>query len=308
MALHEMPCSECPSHCLAESAERLSGTTEMCIDAYGLRIGVRTNAAAALERLSHHLPVGWHPVSASAVERWYTLHVVYVGNPNPAPRYVLHQGPHNLAETGDLTEALTRLEFDIKLYVVEGAPTYVFVHAGVVGWQGRAILIPGQSYSGKSTLVAALCHAGATYYSDEYALLDVQGRVHPYPRALRLRPDVKGVPVLHGQHLTHLTGHEPLRVGLVVLTEYEPGAGWQPRTLSPGQGLLKLLANTMSAQRRPQVVLATLQQVFGPAQIVQSVRGEAGEIAEHLLRLVARAETGGPETPGRQKSKSPEIC
>jgi hypothetical protein len=30
--------------------------------------------------------------------------------------------------------------------------------------------------------VAELVRAGATYYSDEFAVLDSRGRVHPFPR------------------------------------------------------------------------------------------------------------------------------
>ena len=43
----------------------------------------------------------------------------------------------------------------------------------IVTWgRGRAIVIPGRTFSGKSTLVAELVRAGATYYSDEYAVED----------------------------------------------------------------------------------------------------------------------------------------
>ena len=52
---------------------------------------------------------------------------------------------------------------------------------GVVGWRGRAIVIPGRSYAGKSTLVAELvgvarCTTPTSLRSDE------TGRVHPYRR------------------------------------------------------------------------------------------------------------------------------
>jgi len=78
-------------------------------------------------------------------------------------------------------------ETDLQLYVAEMAPRRLFVHAGVVGWRGQAIIIPGRTFTGKTTLVAALVKAGATYYSDEYAVLDVRGRVHPYARPLGIR-------------------------------------------------------------------------------------------------------------------------
>ena len=61
------------------------------------------------------------------------------------------------------------------------------MHAGVVGWNGRALLLPGRTLSGKTTLVAELLRAGATYYSDELAVLDARGRVHPFPKPLAIR-------------------------------------------------------------------------------------------------------------------------
>jgi len=69
----------------------------------------------------------------------------------------------------------------VSRYIALWARRRVFVHAGVVAWQGRAVLIPGRTLSGKSWLVRALVRAGAEYYSDEFAVLDARGRVHPYP-------------------------------------------------------------------------------------------------------------------------------
>ena len=57
----------------------------------------------------------------------------------------------------------------------------------MVGWHGRAILVPGHSFQGKSTLVQAFVAAGALYFSDELALIDGAGQVHPYPRPMMLR-------------------------------------------------------------------------------------------------------------------------
>ncbi len=58
------------------------------------------------------------------------------------------------------------------------------VHAGVVELGGRALLLPGSTKSGKSSLVAELLRHGAVYFSDEYALIDAQGRAHPYPSSI----------------------------------------------------------------------------------------------------------------------------
>lgn len=62
------------------------------------------------------------------------------------------------------------------------------VHAGAVAGPSGAILIAGRSGQGKSTLVLGLVRRGYELLSDELALLDRDGLVHPYPRAVHVRP------------------------------------------------------------------------------------------------------------------------
>jgi hypothetical protein len=184
------------------------------------------------------------------------------------------------------------LESDLQLFVAEAARRRVFVHAGVVGWRGRALLIPGRSFTGKTSLVAALVRAGATYYSDEYAVLDARGRVHPYPRLLSIREAGSDTPRrCPPEALGGRAGSRPLPVGLVAVTQYRPGARWRPRALTAGQAALALLDNTVPALRKPAAVLDALQQVVSHAALLKGARGEAEEAAEALLR---RMEAGDP--------------
>ena len=48
------------------------------------------------------------------------------------------------------------LESRIRITIAEFAAEKVFLHAGVVSWKGRAIILPATSFSGKTTLVAEL--------------------------------------------------------------------------------------------------------------------------------------------------------
>jgi hypothetical protein len=201
---------------------------------------------------------------------------------------VLYAGAVRLIRTMELQELLEALESDLQLYVAEMARRRVFVHAGVVGWEGRAIVLPGRSFSGKSTLVAALVRAGATYYSDEYAVFDARGFVHPYPRPLAIRGDGGGRPQRYAvAALGGRCGDKPLPVGLVAVTKYRPGAWWQPRPLPPGKATLALLANTVSIRRQPGVVLAKLKQVVARARALKGLRGEAAGVVTPLLDAVA---------------------
>jgi len=180
-------------------------------------------------------------------------------------------------------QALDVLESELQLSVARLARPEVFVHAGVVAVDGRAILIPGRSGAGKTTLVRALVEAGATYYSDEYAVLDREGRVHPYAR----RPSVRvraGGKERHPVPRTRGRGAVP--VSLVVETRYRVKARWTPLALSPGEIVLALLANTVPARERPAEVLAVLARAAESARGIRSDRGGAARTAKILIALV----------------------
>jgi hypothetical protein len=174
-----------------------------------------------------------------------------------------------------------------SLAIAELSNEKLFVHAGVVAWQGKAIVFPEKSHSGKSSLVAELVKCGATYYSDEFALVDENGCVTPYPEPLSMRkPGEQRQTSVSVEKIGGIIGTASLPVGLVVVGHYEMGARWKPQTLSCGIGLLSLLENTHSAQRTPGRALQILQNVVQSALIVTGARGEASEAAPKILREV----------------------
>jgi hypothetical protein len=279
-----------------EEIDRLGWAAERSLSCYGVPIGIRASEPAVLEDLQERLPPDFRPARARRVERVYSL---VAGGPAAARGIrhfnLLYVNEVRLARSLGLPEVLRAFEMDVERYVAEHARRRLFLHAGVVGWQGRAIVIPGQSMSGKSSLVAALLEAGATYYSDEYAVLDDHGLVHPYPRALCLRdaPATAPRPPAVSGGKTPLA---PLPVGLVLVSRYRAGARWRPRALSPGRAGIELLAHTVAARRRPAGALAVLARALSGARALKGARGEAGALVETLLG--ARAGGDGARRPG----------
>jgi hypothetical protein len=248
--------------------------------------------SAALDAVRALLPPGWKRSSRAAVDRLYSLYLGGEGYGRGARRFNLLYGDAGLlVRSLRLGDIYNVLESDLRLYVAERATRRVFVHAGVVGWKGRAILIPGRSFTGKTTLVAELARAGAVYYSDEYAVLDARGLVHPYARPLAVR---EGEGPQQTRRLVEefggRAGKEPLPVGLVVVTRYKRGGSWSPRRLTPGEGVLEMLANTVSARRSPERALTVLSKVADQAVILYGTRGEASRVAASILKTIGAAD------------------
>jgi len=268
--------------------DRLGWADGMSFNAYGVRVGLRVNDSAILTDLIARLPPGSKPATFAVVDHLYSI----IGSKAKSDSRVrrLSLGYWNLlrfARARDFESVLEAFASHVQLTVAEYAPHRVFVHAGVVGWNDRAILIPGLSHSGKTTLVDQLIRAGATYYSDEYAVLDERGRVHPYPRALGMRlPNSDESKKVRAEDIGARVGSKPLRVGLVVSTNYKPGARWRPKEVSRGRGVLELMSNTVSARSQPEMALSVLPVALESARILKGVRGEAAEIVDSILALI----------------------
>ncbi len=276
---------------LQTEVDRLGWTDGQSFTAYGLRFGLRSNDFVVLEQAARHLPLGWQPTPTSKVDILYSLWLAPPRQGKEQPNHhLLYCGSDLLSHTLELSLLLTTFEQHTELLTTFRASDCLFVHAGVVGWQEQAIVIPGRSMTGKTSLVRALVEAGATYYSDEFAVLDKEGLVHPYPRPLSIRDDNRQpgrktpVESLGGQ-----IGVEPLPVGLIVVTEYQPEATWQPRQLTPGQALLAMMDNTVAARRNPAHSMPILKQAVTAAVTLKSKRGEGGEVAPLLLSRLEKS-------------------
>jgi hypothetical protein len=273
-----------------EKIDRLGWTAGISFSAYGTRFGIRVNDPAVLSQVQARLPFGWEPAPSAEVDFLYSL---WVGGQSKRRGtrhfHLVYSNAGRVARTLDLDNALERLEMQVELFMALLARNCLFVHAGVVGWQDQAIIIPGRSFSGKTTLVEALVRAGAAYYSDEFAILDRQGRVHPYPRPLSIR-NGKGMKIgeASAESLGSQVGQQPLTAGLIVVTEYQAGATWRPRRLPPSQTMLALMHNTIAARRNPELSMPILKQVVSGTRTIKSKRGEAAETAPYLLKLVGQ--------------------
>lgn len=247
--------------------------------AFGVGFTVTADTHELLEEARLHMPPTWRLGRHGAPRRKYALTHAEDG-------VRVEAGSSNLAHGLSHRGALDVLESDLQIFVAQYSRRFVFVHAGVVGIGRKALLIPGLSGAGKTTLVHALLKAGATYYSDEYAVLDRRGRVHPYARALSVRAEQRGaklrVPVLHS---LARTGKKPLTLRVVLLTEFSKGSHWRPKPVTKGDLMLSLLSNTVPIRERPAEVLAILVRAVSQAVAFRTRRGDASQVARAVLHL-----------------------
>ncbi len=254
---------------------------ERHFDSYGVRIGLSADRRELLDALEQDQDV---PAFGSVGAPLRTTRLMLRYRPLRASdrclgcstaSFRVSAGTNLIADASNLTDAAQSLAAHAEFFVAEHAPNHLFVHAGVVGWKGHAIVMPGSSFAGKTTLVQAWLEAGATYYSDEFAVLDCAGRVHLFARPLAIRDGStvgsRRVPVAS---LGAESGTTPMPIGLVLATSYRPGARWRPRRLTPALALLELMRHTVAARGNPTHSMPILKQAVSGVAFA-GVRGEA---------------------------------
>jgi hypothetical protein len=188
-----------------------------------------------------------------------------------------------VGRTRNIEDAQREIESDMHFYIAQFARGYLFVHAGVVEWRQRAIVLPGRSMCGKSSLVLALIRAGATYYSDEFAVVAPDGSIRPYAKSLSERRDGAD-PLLHSpDQLRAAPAGAAAPIGLVAMLRFRAGTTWNPRTLSRAEAVLGLFDNTVVARAQPGFALNLLTQAVRGAGALAGERGDATETASILL-------------------------
>ncbi|MGE3517508.1 MAG: nucleotidyltransferase family protein [Vicinamibacterales bacterium] len=259
-------------------------TTETC-DAYGQRIRFEAQggARALIEPILCRLPPFRRGDPASTPDRIYEItRLPHDGAPPVHYRIAVDHRP--IISAWSVDDAAEQAASDLQNFLVLTAPGVTFLHAGVVCVKGRAIVLPGCSGAGKSTLVAALLRQGATYASDEFALVRADGRVEPYARRLVLRngtdrQERRIDPADSGARVAQVAAP----AACVLFTSYSEGATFSPQPLPRSQALLQLLRHCPGAHARPDETLAALRALAASATAWATPRGDADDVAKTMM-------------------------
>ena len=268
--------------------EREAGETRLiAFESFGARIGIELPGTWTGAEMVTRFPPRAKRVPSRNLHATYRVDAVNGSRRNGTggERWRITAGDELVDVASGRERTAKVLAHELNFAVARHARGWVFVHAGVVAHRGHLLLFPGSTGSGKSTLVRALVEEGATYYSDDLAPVDRKGRVHAFPRSLRLR-DADGFRELPDPE----PGKERRagRPSSIFFLEHEPaesGVGdWRP-TL-PGTALLLLIQNTVQAKTAPERSIEHLEPAVGSAEARVGKRGDAREAARRVLGAV----------------------
>lgn len=258
----------------------LNWTHSLRLNPYGCPIEIRVNQPELLEPVRALFLPDWQelPPSVQPEVQWSLFS-------HPSHPRLFYDG-EEIGVVGSLIDTFDRY---FHLYTGERAVAFTFVHAGVVGYREQAILLPGHSHYGKSTLTRALVDLGCHYFSDDLAVLDQQGRVHPYPKPMSLRLPEGTTRLVPASELGWKPERVPLAVALVADLRYRSDlqeSDWSPMTAA--QCSLHLLQNCLSIRRAPDKDLPIIGRISRQAQGIRGRRGEAEAAARLLLQELGK--------------------
>jgi hypothetical protein len=161
---------------------------------------------------------------------------------------------------------------------------FIVLHAGAVSYNGFGIIFPADSYSGKSSLTAEFVKQGATYFSDEYAIISVDGLLHPFSKPISIREP--GSWVQTDVDVTSFGGESAncaVSIGYVLFTKFRKYARWRPENISKARAVFEMLPHSINGKNNPEFTIQVLQNATKKAKVLKSSRGESGRFVKDFL-------------------------
>lgn len=177
-------------------------------------------------------------------------------------------------------------------------PKFFFLHAGAVSVGDVGVIIPGDSYSGKTTLVRDFIRRGARYYTDDCAVLDFAGNLYPFPIPLsvRLGADRHKKRDFFPEEFGAETGREKVPVRLILMTRFAEKGIWAPHLISGGRAVFDILKHFFyhsAVNREPVGTLAFLSNLARNAAIFEGERGETDFLIDWVFDYVRELKSSG---------------
>jgi hypothetical protein len=162
---------------------------------------------------------------------------------------------------------------------------YVIIHAGAVVFNGKSIIFPANSYSGKSSLTAEFVKQGAKYFSDEYAVISEDGFLHPFHKKISLRePGSYDQTDISVESIGGQKSHDAIRLDYILFTKFSKYSRWKPESLSMARAAFELLPHAINGKNNPEFTIRVLQNAVKNAIVLRSSRGESEHFVKGFLK------------------------
>lgn len=253
---------------------------QTAISSYGVNIGFRADCLEGLNSIEQFLPFGCERSEADRPD------IIFSVIKDSSGKFKLYAGARKVDESYVIEDIFLRFQSRSQLYIAAHTQQMAFIHAGVVAVGPKAIIIPGRSYTGKTTLVAEFIKAGAIYYSDEYAVLDAMGRAHPFPKPLSIRDITGKQRDVSAERMGARIGIDSAEVGLILVTKYKDGAEWRTKEADSVAGIKALTMNSISIRQAPELALRAIAKATSGALVLKSSRGDASYLVKDVMSKV----------------------
>ena len=184
---------------------------------------------------------------------------------------------------------------DLNLLATTRTGGSVLLHAGAVEFDGRVVVVTGESGRGKSTLTAALVRAGGAYLTDELVIIDPEDlRVRPYPKPLDLgRSSLELLELPLDDGMVVDKRHVPTielgdvssggRVAAIILLDDEDSVA---ETLEPIVALTELLPNVFGATHEMESSMEALAHLCTSAPVLRLPRTTLKDSVRRIEQLL----------------------
>jgi hypothetical protein len=236
--------------------------------------------------------------------------------------------------SGDETLCADRLDGPIASWLLHAACTSLatsqvdglMLHAAAVGWEGRGIVLPGVTGSGKSMLAALLTDRGFAYLSDELAHVPasttaVTGFCTPLKiKRAGLEALRRNIPLDSGRYRTWTGNSEvlldpraeqcasgPLPLSAIVFPRHRLNARFALTPLSTATAGLRLMRVLVNSGWLPDHGFREAARLAGSAACYELEYASLDEIDQHLglLQQLSIETTIGAGAQGRARTGTP---
>jgi hypothetical protein len=213
--------------------------------------------------------------------------------------YYLLESSKADVKNGTLIDILYCLKYEVVLHLIQAHSDLLWLHAGAAAYRGKAVLIPGGSGRGKSTLVTSLCTQGWTYISDDVVPLDPNsGKVIPFPRLPMVRENLgQELPVDCVQKLKKTEVYldpeamcrEAMPIWGLVFPTYSLHSPTEILPYSPATAALELLENCLNFVHHKQAAVHYVCELVKHLPTFR-LSYSSGNLAAELIDLTYRRE------------------